>query len=97
MNTVTVNALQSFGSVVNVSNVTSNTVQFTNTDTSLVALGNVVVSGHVTQTAVPAFTARLTDGSIVGAGAIDYNSVLTDNTSSYTAANGRFTAPVNGH
>jgi cytoskeletal protein CcmA (bactofilin family) len=131
MNTVTVNALQSLENVVNVSNVTSNTVQFTNTDTSLVALGNVVVSGnviaasltttgnitttgnviaasltttanvlvsgHVTQTAVPAFTARLTDGSIVGAGVIDYNSVLTDNTSSYTAANGRFTAPINGH
>jgi cytoskeletal protein CcmA (bactofilin family) len=97
MNTVTVNALQSFGSVVNVSNVTSNTVQFTNTDTSLIALGNVAVSGHVTQTNVPAFTVRLTDGSISGAGVIDYNSVLTDNTSSYTSANGRFTAPITGH
>jgi len=97
MNTVTVNALQSFGSVVNVSNVTSNTVQFTNTNTSLIALGNVAVSGHVTQTNVPAFTVRLTDGSISGAGVIDYNNVLTDNTTSYTPANGRFTAPITGH
>jgi ubiquitin/predicted acyltransferase (DUF342 family) len=49
--TVTVTAVQGLGDVVNVSNVTSNTVQFTNTDTSLVTLGKVGVN-----TSSPAFT-----------------------------------------
>lgn len=42
--TVTVTAVQGLGDVVNVSNATSNTIQFTNTDTSLVTLGKVGVN-----------------------------------------------------
>ena len=49
--TVTVTAVQGLGDVVNVSNATSNTVQFTNTDTSLVTLGKVGVN-----TSSPDFT-----------------------------------------
>jgi len=41
MDTISVSAVQSLDSVVNVSNVTSNTVQFTNSETSLVTLSNV--------------------------------------------------------
>jgi len=41
-------ALVTLNDVVNVNNATSNTVLFTNTDTSLVASGNVMVSGNVT-------------------------------------------------
>lgn len=40
--------LLTLNDVVNVNNATSNTVLFTNTDTSLVASGNVTVSGNVT-------------------------------------------------
>jgi len=97
MNTVTVNNFQGLEGIVNISNVTSNTVQFTNSKTSLVASGNVVVSGYLTQPNVPAFTVRMTDGSVVGATEIIYNSVIADNTSSYTTSDGRFTAPVTGH
>jgi len=97
MNTVTVNALQSFGSIVNVSNITSNTVQFTNSNVSIVATSNIHIGGIAKQSSVPAFTVRLTDGTIVGTGDLIYNQVDTDNTSSYTAVNGKFTAPVAGH
>jgi hypothetical protein len=60
-------------------------------------VGNVHVSQTVTQTGVPAFRVQLTDGTIAGTGDIDYNSVLYDNTSSYSTSTGRFTAPVTGH
>jgi hypothetical protein len=51
----------------------------------------------VTQTDVPAFRVQLTDGTLAGTGDIDYNSVLYDNTSSYSSSTGRFTAPITGH
>jgi len=97
MNTVTVSATLSLDNAVTVSNITSNTVQFTNGNTGLVTTSNVVVGGVAKQSSVPAFTVRLTDGTVVGAGDIDYNQVDTDNTSSYTTSDGRFTAPVAGH
>jgi cytoskeletal protein CcmA (bactofilin family) len=78
-------------------NTTSNTVQFTNSNVSLVTTSNIHVGGIAKQSSVPAFTVRLTDGTIAGAGDIDYNQVDTDNTSSYTTVDGRFTAPVAGH
>jgi hypothetical protein len=43
-------ALLTLNDVVNVNNATSNTVQFTNTTTSLIASGNVTVSGNITST-----------------------------------------------
>ena len=165
--TVTVTAVQGLGDVVNVSNATSNTVQFTNTDTSLVTLGKVGVntsspdftldvsgtanveslqvtsnigikttspayeidcrgqintasittnsltvssgsitvgsgldidSNLVTQSGIPAFTVRLTDGTVTGGPVdIDYNTVIRDNTSSYSTSTGKFTAPKTGH
>ena len=84
-------------SVSDFGNTSSNTVQFTNATTGFVTTSNVTVGGIAKQTSVPAFTVRLTDGTIVGAGDIDYNQVDTDNTSSYTTSDGRFTAPVAGH
>lgn len=60
-------------------------------------VGNVHVSQTVTQTNVPTFRVQLTDGTIAGTGDIDYNSVLYDNTSSYSSSTGRFTAPITGH
>jgi len=84
-------------SVSDFGNTSSNTVQFTNATTGFVTTSNVTVGGIAKQTSVPAFTVRLTDGTIVGAGDIDYNQVDTDNTSSYTTVDGRFTAPVAGH
>jgi hypothetical protein len=60
-------------------------------------VGNVHVSQTVTQTDIPAFRVQLTDGTLAGTGDIDYNSVLYDNTSSYSTSTGRFTAPVTGH
>jgi len=78
-------------------NTTSNTVQFTNSNVSIAATSNIHIGGVAKQSSVPAFTVRLTDGTIVGAGDLNYNQVDTDNTSSYTAVNGRFTAPVAGH
>jgi hypothetical protein len=62
-----------------------------------VTTSNIHVGGIAKQSSVPAFTVRLTDGTIAGAGDIDYNQVDTDNTSSYTTVDGRFTAPVAGH
>ena len=64
--------------------------------------GNVFVSNNITsetvqQTNLPAFRVQLTDGTIAGAGDIDYNTVLYDNTSSYNSTNGRYTAPLTGH
>ena len=53
-------------------------------------------SGTVHQTSLPAFRVQLTDGTISGSGDIDYNSVLYDNTNSYSTSTGRFTAPVSG-
>ena len=97
MNAVTISSTLSFDNTVSVSNISSNTLQFTNGNTSAITTSNVVVGGIVKQTSVPAFTVRLTDGTIVGPGDIDYNQVDTDNTNSYTTANGRFTAPVAGH
>jgi cytoskeletal protein CcmA (bactofilin family) len=78
-------------------NTTSNTIQFTNSNVSFVTTSNIHVGGIAKQSSVPAFTVRLTDGTIAGAGDIDYNQVDTDNTSSYTTVDGRFTAPVAGH
>jgi cytoskeletal protein CcmA (bactofilin family) len=84
-------------SVSNFGNTTSNVIQFTNPDVGLVATSNIHIGGIAKQTSVPAFTVRLTDGTVVGAGDIDYNQVDTDNTNSYTVVDGRFTAPVSGH
>ena len=84
-------------SVSDFGNTSSNVIQFTNATTGFVTTSNVTVGGIAKQTSVPAFTVRLTDGTIVGAGDIDYNQVDTDNTSSYTTSDGRFTAPVAGH
>ena len=53
-------------------------------------------TGTVHQTSLPAFRVQLTDGTIAGSGNIDYNTVLYDNTSSYSTSTGRFTAPVTG-
>ena len=166
--TVTITAAQGLVEIVNISNTTSNTVQFTNTNTSLITLGKVgvntpspaytldvagtanvesllatsniginidwapeyeldingqincasittnsltvedgavnlgsgldITSNTITQSGVPAFTVRLTDGDIVGGPIdIDYNTVVTDNTTSYLAATGKYTAPHTGH
>src|SRR6056300_397211 len=84
-------------SVSDFGNTTSNVIQFTNSNVSLVTTSNIHVGGIAKQSSVPAFTVRLTDGTIAGAGDIDYNQVDTDNTSSYTTVDGRFTAPVAGH
>jgi len=97
IDTVTVSATLSLDNAVNVSNITSNTVQFTNSNVSLVTTSNIHVGGIAKQSSVPAFTVRLTDGSVTGTGVVDYNQVDTDNTSSYTTSDGRFTAPVAGH
>ena len=166
--TVTITAAQGLVEIVNISNTTSNTVQFTNTNTSLITLGKVgvntptpaytldiagtanvesllatsniginidwapeyeldingqincasittnsltvedgavnlgsgldITSNTITQSGVPAFTVRLTDGDIIGGPIdIDYNTVVTDNTTSYLAATGKYTAPHTGH
>src|SRR5210317_1600038 len=84
-------------SVSDFGNTSSNVIQFTNSNVSLVTTSNIHVGGIAKQSSVPAFTVRLTDGTIAGAGDIDYNQVDTDNTSSYTTVDGRFTAPVAGH
>ena len=120
--------------ITDVANVTSNTVQFTNTGTSLITLGNIGVntrlpahtldiagtanvealiatsnidcplinvssmtSNLVTQEGVPAFTVQLDDGTLVGASVIDYNTVIRDNTGSYSTSTGQYTAPHTGH
>jgi len=62
-----------------------------------VHISNTITSKSVTQTDIPIFRVQLTNGSITGTGDIDYNSVLYDNTSSYDAATGRFTAPIAGY
>ena len=54
-------------------------------------------SGTVHQSSLPAFRVQLTDGTVAGPGDLDYNTVLFDNTSSYSTSTGRFTAPVSGH
>ena len=95
--TITVNAIQGLEGIINTSNITSNTVQFTNADTAFTTGGNAYVGGLVTQSKVPSFTVRLTDGNIIGSSIIDYNSVIVDNTSSYSTSTGQFTAPVTGH
>src|SRR5210317_1352701 len=48
LNTITAAALHSLQAVTDVGNVTSNTVQFTNTNTGLVVDSNIVVAGNVT-------------------------------------------------
>ena len=120
--------------ITDVANVTSNTVQFTNTGTSLITLGNIgvntslpthtldiagtanvealiatsnidsplinafsITSNIVTQEGVPAFTVQLDDGTLVGASVIDYNTVIRDNTGSYSTSTGQYTAPNTGH
>ena len=50
MNTVIINTFQSLESVVNVSNVTSNTLQFTNINTAFVTLGNVGIGTYTPAT-----------------------------------------------
>jgi ubiquitin len=97
LNSVNVYATQGLGGVVNTSNTTSNVVQFTNSDTSLVTSGNVFVGGFVTQATVPGFTARLTTASISGAQSIVYDTTITNSGSHYNTSNGRFTAPITGH
>src|SRR6056300_517094 len=84
-------------SVSDFGNTSSNVIQFTNSNVSLVTTSNIHVGGIAKQSSVPAFTVRLTDGTIAGAGDIDYNQVDSDSTSSYTTVDGRFTAPVAGH
>jgi hypothetical protein len=96
--TVTVNAIQGLEGIVNTSNITSNTIQFTNTDTAITTVGNVYVGGLITQSSAPAFTVkRSSTTSVIGPSNIEYNTVVIDNTSNYTSSNGRFTAPVTGH
>lgn len=53
-------------------------------------------SGTVHQSSLPAFRVQLTNGTISGVGDLDYDSVVYDNTSSYSTSTGRFTAPVSG-
>jgi hypothetical protein len=96
--TVTVNALQGLEGIVNTSNITSNTIQFTNSDTAFTTVGNVYVGGLVTQSTVPAFTVKRSGTtSVIGVSNLEYNTVVRDNTSSYSSLNGRFTAPITGH
>ena len=113
---------------------TSNTVQFTNTGTSFITLGNIgvntslpahtldvagtanvealiatsnidsplinafsITSNIVSQEGLPAFTVQLDDGTLVGASVIDYNTVIRDNTGSYSTSTGQYTAPYTGH
>jgi hypothetical protein len=54
-------------------------------------------TGTVHQSSLPAFRVQLTNGTVSGTGDLDYDSVVYDNTSSYSSATGRFTAPVTGH
>ena len=132
--TIVITADTSLDNVINVSNITSNTVQFTNTGTSLITLGNIgvntrlpahtldiagtanvealiatsnidcplinvssVTSNLITQEGIPAFTVQLDDGTLVGASIIDYNTVIRDNTGSYSTSTGQYTAPHTGH
>jgi predicted acyltransferase (DUF342 family) len=132
--TITVTATTTLDNVINVSNATSNTVQFTNATTSFITLGNIgvntslpahtldvagtanvealiatsnidsplinafsITSNIVTQEGVPAFTVQLDDGTLVGASVIDYNTVIRDNTGSYSTSTGQYTAPNTGH
>jgi ubiquitin/predicted acyltransferase (DUF342 family) len=132
--TIVITADTSLDNVINVSNITSNTVQFTNTGTSLITLGNIgvntrlpahtldiagtanvealiatsnidsplinafsITSNLITQEGIPAFTVQLDDGTLVGASIIDYNTVIRDNTGSYSTSTGQYTAPNTGH
>ena len=98
LNTVTTNAIQGLEGIVNTSNITSNTIQFTNIDTAFTTVGNVHVGGIITQSSGPAFTVKRSGTtSVIGASNIEYNTVVIDNTNNYTSSNGRFTAPVTGH
>jgi hypothetical protein len=98
LNTVTTNAIQGLEGIVNTSNITSNTIQFTNSDTAFTTNGNAYVGGLVTQSTVPAFTVKRSGTtSVIGASNLEYNTVVRDNTSSYSSSNGRFTAPITGH
>jgi hypothetical protein len=132
--TIVITADTSLDNVINVSNITSNTVQFTNPVTSLITLGNIgvhtrlpahtldvagtanvealiatsnidsplinafsITSNLITQEGIPAFTVQLDDGTLVGASIIDYNTVIRDNTGSYSTSTGQYTAPNTGH
>ena len=132
--TIVITAGTSWDNVINVSNITSNIVQFTNPVTSLITLGNIgvhtrlpahtldvagtanvealiatsnidsplinvssVTSNLITQEGIPAFTVQLDDGTLVGASIIDYNTVIRDNTGSYSTSTGQYTAPHTGH
>ena len=125
---------QTLQAITDVANVTSNTVQFTNTGTSFITLGNIgvntslpahtldvagtanvealiatsnidsplinafsITSNIVAQEGLPAFTVQLDDGTLVGASVIDYNTVIRDNTGSYSTSTGQYTAPYTGH
>jgi hypothetical protein len=70
MNLVSFTGLQTFDQVTNVGNTTSNTVQFTNTNTSLVTLGNVGIG--TTSPARPLEVARSGGGAIINLKRTDY-------------------------
>ena len=70
MNLVSFTGLQTFDQVTNVGNTTSNTVQFTNTNTSLVTLGNVGIG--TTSPARPLEVAGSGGGAIINLKRTDY-------------------------
>jgi hypothetical protein len=79
MNTVTVNALLSLESVINISNVTSNTVQFTNINTSLITSGNVGIGTYT-----PATDLHVHGGTIINSDQVARKTYSYSGTIGYT-------------
>ena len=75
----------SLGDAVNTGNITSNTVQFTNTSTSLTASGNVEVVGNVVAAYFVGDGSRLTGISGGGSGTSHWTKTAGTNELSYTA------------
>jgi hypothetical protein len=105
---ITVGSAHGLQSITNVSNITSNTVQFNNATTGLVTTANVQVGGELTVSGnvnvegtitsnIPAFSAYESDEySVTAAGYITLGNTFVNRGGCYDTSTGKFTAPITG-